>query len=604
MVSEQQPVVIVGAGLAGLAAAVVLARRGVPVRVLEKSARVGGKLWSERLADPTRSLEHGVHGWWNTYQAFDWLLGEVGVVAEDVFSQALTAGVVVGAETVDPFNHPVHRWPSPLHFLANGTTSTQIGLREAWRAIPLLFHLLAFDFAEDFDDYDAISLAELARQLRVPFAVMQFAIEPFAAMFSYAAPEGTSASSALALFEAHLLAEGAHILPRWPKGPVSDVILDPMVRTLRTTGCALVESRQEVVGLDIEDSVVVGVNVGRHVERTVDLGLVPLGSLALVVGEPTVLIGRFDGRIRAFEAVCPHMGAPLEVVGGQVSCTLHSGCFDDSGAPTGGPPLVPLAPLNTEVVGQQVVVTRKQEHIAATEVIVATDVMAARYLLDREPMDPAFRRRLQQLPRAPLVVVRLWFVPGPAGALDQYDTLLHPLGELVDGIFVINRIDPTTEADALVVEIHARDPDGTWSNLPDHSLLQQALADLSMVVPTLTRARLDKSRPPVVQRITRSFTGHAPGSGVHRPEATTPVRGLYVAGDWTRPEPNAWFMEHAVRSGVRAANEVLRRRGLARVWLPPMPRDGIVRKVSRTLGRLGRQLFPIKSRPVSRGGSS
>src|SRR5262245_41451427 len=41
---SEQPVVIIGAGVGGLAAAVTLAARGVPTVVLEKSAAPGGKL--------------------------------------------------------------------------------------------------------------------------------------------------------------------------------------------------------------------------------------------------------------------------------------------------------------------------------------------------------------------------------------------------------------------------------------------------------------------------------------------------------------------------------------------------------------------------------
>src|SRR5215213_4634636 len=47
-VSSEVGVVVVGAGLAGLAAAVTLARAGVEVRVLEAEPRVGGRVLTVR----------------------------------------------------------------------------------------------------------------------------------------------------------------------------------------------------------------------------------------------------------------------------------------------------------------------------------------------------------------------------------------------------------------------------------------------------------------------------------------------------------------------------------------------------------------------------
>src|SRR5947209_1179801 len=44
-----------------------------------------------------------------------------------------------------------------------------------------------------------------------------------------------------------------------------------------------------------------------------------------------VVVGRLDGRLHAFDALCPHAGGPMELAeceGAIVSCPLHAWRFD------------------------------------------------------------------------------------------------------------------------------------------------------------------------------------------------------------------------------------------------------------------------------------
>ena len=52
---KRQSATVIGGGLAGIAAAVVLAERGMAVTVLERESYLGGRAgaWSDRLRDGT-----------------------------------------------------------------------------------------------------------------------------------------------------------------------------------------------------------------------------------------------------------------------------------------------------------------------------------------------------------------------------------------------------------------------------------------------------------------------------------------------------------------------------------------------------------------------
>src|SRR5690242_4385268 len=73
-----QRVIVVGAGYAGLAAARALERTGVEVLVLEAQQRVGGRVWSERLANGG-VIERGGEFISRGYETFERLAAELGL---------------------------------------------------------------------------------------------------------------------------------------------------------------------------------------------------------------------------------------------------------------------------------------------------------------------------------------------------------------------------------------------------------------------------------------------------------------------------------------------------------------------------------------------
>jgi len=84
-------------------------------------------------------------------------------------------------------------------------------------------------------------------------------------------------------------------------------------------------------------------------------------------------------------------------------------------------------------------------------------------------------------------------------------------------------------------------------------LLRLALTELKELFPAAREAKLEHSLV-----IKERFATFSPSieAAVARPSASTPVRGLYLAGDWTRTGLPA-TIESAVKSGYTAAAEIL-----------------------------------------------
>src|SRR6201994_4738382 len=124
-------VVVVGGGIAGVSAAVVLAERGIPVVICEAGPRLGGRLGTDRhtLPDGTsQPVDHGFHGFFRQYYNWRRILRRI-------------------APETTPLLHPLGRypvssasWPAedfdrlppspPLSLLALTARSPSLRLRE------------------------------------------------------------------------------------------------------------------------------------------------------------------------------------------------------------------------------------------------------------------------------------------------------------------------------------------------------------------------------------------------------------------------------------------------------------------------------------------
>ena len=114
--------------------------------------------------------------------------------------------------------------------------------------------------------------------------------------------------------------------------------------------------------------------------------------------------------------------------------------------------------------------------------------------------------------------------------------------------------------------------------MSDSEIIEATVRELAEFLPDAARTTIRHAR---VHRIPMAKPCPVPGNEHNRPEARTAIRGLFLAGDWTRTQLPA-SMESAARSGWLAAEQVWADLGRPRTLaLPPPPLEGITGMTSR-----------------------
>lgn len=157
-------VVVIGAGCAGLAAAVRLSARGAKVVVVEQAPRLGGRATSFVDRQSGERVDNGQHVLFGCYRETYALLGEIGAADHAPLERSLELTMAGG---LDGRSYQLHcpDLPSPWHLLFGLLT---------WRAVPMADRLAAFHMRALLQDAHRLRPEEIAARIDPSMTVSEW----------------------------------------------------------------------------------------------------------------------------------------------------------------------------------------------------------------------------------------------------------------------------------------------------------------------------------------------------------------------------------------------------------------------------------------------
>ncbi len=264
---SSKPVVVTGGGIAGIAAAVGLAERGLPVIMIEPHQQLGGRVrsWPVRHGDDHVTMSRGFHAFFRQYYNLRALLRRVDPDLQSLVP--LPDYPLISADGGADSFATIPRTP-PINIAAFVMRSPSFQLRDLGAVnVPAALELLDVDFPTTFTRYDGESAAEFLDRLRFPVKARHLALEVFARSF-FAHPDDFSAGELVAMFHTYFLGSSEGLLFDVPRDDYDSCLWSPLRRYLERLGVevrtaesvAWVDASQELPRIGLESGAEIDVS--------------------------------------------------------------------------------------------------------------------------------------------------------------------------------------------------------------------------------------------------------------------------------------------------------------------------------------------------------
>lgn len=247
---RSRSVAVIGAGIAGLTAAVTLARRGYSVSLFEKNPHLGGKLgsWQVELA-PGRNVwvSHGFHAFFPHYHNLNRLLDSLRL-REDFVS--IGDYVIMGKDGETLRFRGLDETPvfNLLSLMRKGMFSFGDAMRSPGRDLYGVF--LEYERDATFAQFDQLSYREFSERAQVP-PRLRLAFNTFARAF-FAEEDRLSFAELIKSFHFYYLSHDGGLVYDYPIRDYEAGILSPLRGELHAHG-AVISLGTAVTRLDVSD---------------------------------------------------------------------------------------------------------------------------------------------------------------------------------------------------------------------------------------------------------------------------------------------------------------------------------------------------------------
>ena len=260
MPATRRRAVVVGGGIAGLAAATGLAERGVEVTLVEAAPTLGGRVraWPIAVDGAPTTMSRGFHAFFRQYYNLRALLRRADPTLARLRPVADYPLVLAGGHTDSFAGLPTR---PPLNLMAFVARSPSFTARDLVRVdADAAMGLLDVSFPRTYDDYAGRSAAEVLDELRFPDGARHLALEVFARSF-FADPREFSGGELVAMFHTYFLGSAEGLLFDVPYDDYDTALWAPLGRYLDELGVRVVmpvaamalEERGDEVAVVLDD---------------------------------------------------------------------------------------------------------------------------------------------------------------------------------------------------------------------------------------------------------------------------------------------------------------------------------------------------------------